>query len=96
MVELQSTFEKVYWTLAAGGLAYLGFIFSLTVPTIQRWSASIPLLEMKKAANLIDSALYAHKINPSLWQDVNDVEPFGFLSMSSFQGPNFSSPKVAL
>lgn len=28
------------------------------------------------------SALYANKINPALWEDVNLVEAFGFLSMS--------------
>ena len=28
------------------------------------------------------SALYANKINPGIWEDVNDVEPFGFLSGS--------------
>lgn len=27
------------------------------------------------------SVLYANKINPTLWQDVNQVEQFGFLSM---------------
>ncbi|KKA22613.1 hypothetical protein T310_3350 [Rasamsonia emersonii CBS 393.64] len=30
------------------------------------------------------AALYAHKINPTLWQDLNDVENFGFLSMRVF------------
>lgn len=26
--------------------------------------------------------LYANKVNPTLWQNVNDVEQFGFLSKS--------------
>lgn len=33
-------------------------------------------------ADAHDRALYVNKINPALWQDVNQVEKFGFLSMS--------------
>lgn len=29
----------------------------------------------------INSVLYVHKVNPTLWEDVNLVESFGFLSM---------------
>ena len=36
MVELQSIFKKAYWSLAAGGLLYVAFVFSLTYPTAQR------------------------------------------------------------
>lgn len=36
MVELQPIFKKAYWTLAAGGLLYVLFVFSVTFPVIQR------------------------------------------------------------
>ncbi|KAL1985203.1 hypothetical protein VTN96DRAFT_8119 [Rasamsonia emersonii] len=61
MVELLPIFKKTYWSLAAGGLIYVIWLFSMTFPGPQR------------------VALYAHKINPTLWQDLNDVENFGFL-----------------
>lgn len=31
----------------------------------------------------MDSVLYAHKVNPSLWQNLDQVEQFGFLSTMS-------------
>ncbi|KAL1965911.1 hypothetical protein VTN77DRAFT_5044 [Rasamsonia byssochlamydoides] len=61
MVELLPIFKKAYWSLAAGGLLYVTWLFAMTFPGPQRL------------------ALYAHKVNPTLWQDLNDVENFGFL-----------------
>ncbi|KAJ5175254.1 uncharacterized protein N7482_001131 [Penicillium canariense] len=61
MVELQPIFRKAYWTLAAGGLAYVLFISTLTFAGVQRFF------------------LYANKVNPAYWQDVNQVEQFGFI-----------------
>lgn len=37
-------------------------------------------------ANRSTSALYVNKLNPTLWQDVNNVETFGFLRMSLSAG----------
>ncbi|OJJ44617.1 hypothetical protein ASPZODRAFT_2111388 [Penicilliopsis zonata CBS 506.65] len=61
MVELQSIFQKAYWSLMAGGLAYVAFVLASTSPKVQRF------------------ALYANRVNPTAWQDINDVESFGFL-----------------
>ncbi|CEJ55456.1 hypothetical protein PMG11_01714 [Penicillium brasilianum] len=61
MVELQPIFKKAYWTLVAGGLAYVLFVTALTFSAVQRFF------------------LYANKVNPAYWQDVNQVEQFGFL-----------------
>lgn len=36
MVELQPIFRKAYWTLVAGGLAYVLFVTALTFPGVQR------------------------------------------------------------
>jgi hypothetical protein len=36
----------------------------------------------------MNSALYVHKFNPSIFQDVNDVEAFGFLS-TGYNWPYF-------
>lgn len=41
MVELQSIFKKAYWTLAAGGLAYVLFVCALTWPEVQRLYVSL-------------------------------------------------------
>lgn len=41
MVELQSVFKKAYWTLAAGGLAYVLFVCALTWPEVQRLYVSL-------------------------------------------------------
>ncbi|PLB38720.1 alpha/beta hydrolase [Aspergillus candidus] len=73
MVELQSIFKKAYWSLAAAGLVYMGFVCSMTYPTVQR------------------AALYVNKINPVLWQDVNQVEKFGFLK-TQVQPFNLTTP----
>ncbi|KAL1999156.1 hypothetical protein VTN02DRAFT_4959 [Thermoascus thermophilus] len=37
------------------------------------------------------AALYAHKLNPTIWQDVNDVENFGFLK-TQVQPFNLKTP----
>lgn len=36
MVELEPIFKKAYWSLAAGGLVYVLFIYSLTYTQVQR------------------------------------------------------------
>jgi uncharacterized membrane protein HdeD (DUF308 family) len=36
MVELKPIFKKAYWSLAAGGLVYVLFIYSLTYTQVQR------------------------------------------------------------
>lgn len=76
---LQSIFKKAYWTLAVGGLLYVLFLLALTNSTIQRQSVSL-IYVLNAQADIYSSALYAHKVNPTLWQDINDVEQFGFLS----------------
>jgi hypothetical protein len=38
-------------------------------------------LSCEKSELTCRSMLYANKINPSIWQDINQVEQFGFLSM---------------
>ena len=48
MVELQSIFKKAYWSLAAGGLAYVAFIFALTYPEIQRLYDSTNYVEIQQ------------------------------------------------
>ncbi|CAI7627007.1 unnamed protein product [Penicillium pancosmium] len=73
MVELKPIFKKAYWSLAAGGLVYVLFIYSLTYTQVQRLF------------------LYANKINPTLWQDVNQVEQFGFLN-TQVQPFNLKTP----
>ncbi|KAI9930962.1 hypothetical protein ASPWEDRAFT_100434 [Aspergillus wentii DTO 134E9] len=73
MVELQSIFKKAYWSLAAGGLAYVTFVFAMTFPNVQR------------------SLLYVNKFNPTLWEDVNKVEPFGFMK-TQVQPFNLKTP----
>lgn len=87
MVGLQPIFKKAYWSLAAGGLLYVGIIYSLTFPKVQRQyvyttKSRNEINQIRASADCQYSALYANKLNPSAWQDVNDVEPFGFLSMS--------------
>jgi hypothetical protein len=42
-------------------------------------------------AHFSSSALYAHKINPTYFQDINDVEQFGFLSKTFTIHPYNSS-----
>ncbi|KAJ5708273.1 hypothetical protein N7488_008074 [Penicillium malachiteum] len=61
MVELHPLLKRAYWTLAAGGLLYVLFVFAATYPDFQRL------------------ALYVNKFNPSYWQNLNEVEQFGFL-----------------
>lgn len=36
MVELQPIFKRAYWSLAAGGLLYVLFVFAMTFPEVQR------------------------------------------------------------
>ena len=81
MVELQPIFKKAYWALAAGGLVYILFIYALTYAHIQRLYVFPQLPSYVLVWLNLDSVLYANKINPSYWQDVNQVEQFGFLSM---------------
>jgi uncharacterized membrane protein len=85
MVELKPIFKKVYWSLAAAGLVYVLFVCSLTFPEVQRlYGTKPPALRQNELTQ--HSVLYANKINPTLWQDVNQVEQFGFLSMNLCQG----------
>lgn len=44
MVELLPIFKKAYWSLAAGGLIYVTWLFSMTFPGPQRaYETRIPL-----------------------------------------------------
>lgn len=79
MVELKSIFKKAYWSLAAGGLLYVLFVCSMTYPEVQRLYVSFRDWLCRMANRY--SLLYANKVNPTYWQDVNQVESFGFLSM---------------
>lgn len=36
MVELQPIFKRAYWSLAAGGLLYVLFVFAMTFTEVQR------------------------------------------------------------
>lgn len=36
MVQLQPIFKRAYWSLAAGGLLYVLFVFAMTFPEVQR------------------------------------------------------------
>lgn len=80
MVELQPIFKRAYWSLAAGGLLYVLFVFAMTFPEIQRLYVLSDLEQFNLPILIVYSVLYAHKVNPSLWEDVNQVEKFGFLS----------------
>lgn len=80
MVELQPIFKKAFGALAAGGLLYVLVICALTFPDVQRLYESLALLWPGSIAHTLRySCLYANKINPAYWQDVNQVEAFGFL-----------------
>ena len=54
------------------------------IPTLVRICLSLCILNLIdfEIANCLYSALYMHIVNPSVWQNVNDVERFGFLSMN--------------
>lgn len=80
MVQLLPIFKKAYWTLAAAGLAYVLWVYAMTFPNIQRLYVVLDIFEVLNTLLISQSALYAHKVNPAIWQDVNDVEHFGFLS----------------
>ncbi|RMZ75538.1 hypothetical protein DV738_g5405, partial [Chaetothyriales sp. CBS 135597] len=54
-------FQRLYWTVAGLGLAYVLGLAALTHSTVQR------------------NATYLHNANPAVWQDLSDVESFGFL-----------------
>jgi hypothetical protein len=36
MDQLQPIFKRAYWSLAAGGLLYVLFVFAMTFPEVQR------------------------------------------------------------
>ena len=80
MVELQPIFKRAYWALVAGSFAYASWLYAMTYPSVQRayvFSTRLPWCE----ANSFTRALYMNLANPALWQDLNDVENYGFLSM---------------
>lgn len=56
MVELQPIFRKAYWTLVAGGLAYVLFVTALTFPGVQRLYDTL-LRGMNRLANLVQHPL---------------------------------------
>jgi alpha-beta hydrolase superfamily lysophospholipase len=62
-IPLIPTFKKAYYSLVLFGGLYVAFLFALTLPVVQR------------------AFIYAHIVSPSLssWQDLSDVQAFGFL-----------------
>jgi hypothetical protein len=80
MVELRPIFKKAYWTLAAAGLVYVSWVYAMTYPSVQRLYVVFGVSKLLNTLLISKSALYAHKVNPAIWQDLNDVENFGFLS----------------
>lgn len=92
MVELSLILKKAFWSLAAGGLVYVSIILLLTLPDVQRLYVAcriiyaLLLFVIDGLWLMIDktwgnSALYAHKLNPAYWENINDVEYFGFISV---------------
>lgn len=79
MVELLPIFKKAYWTLAAAGLVYVSWVYAMTYPSVQRMYV-VFVITIVNTLLISQSALYANIVNPALWQDLNDVENFGFLS----------------
>lgn len=49
MVQLQPIFKRAYWSLAAGGLLYVLFVFAMTFPEVQRLYG-LSILDMGRMA----------------------------------------------
>jgi hypothetical protein len=81
MVDLQPIFKKAYLALVAGGFAYMSWLCAMTYPGIQRAYVLTFNISMLRKANWFSRVLYMNFANPAIWQDLNDVENYGFLSM---------------